>query len=98
MRVHHLDCLTMCPPFARWATGSGGLFERGKMVCHVLLIETEKDGLLLVDTAIGLDDCADTGGRLGTHLPLLRPRRRRIRPNVDVTCPPARVRPEGHSH
>lgn len=70
MRVHHLDCLTMCPPFARWVNGRGGLFERGRMICHVLLVETDRHGLVLVDTAIGLDDCADTAGRLGGHFAL----------------------------
>lgn len=65
MRVHHLDCLTMCPPFNKWVSGSGGVWERGRMICHVLLIETDAHGLVLVDTAIGLDDCADTAGRLG---------------------------------
>lgn len=67
MRVHHLNCLTMCPPVARWVDGTGSFFARGRMICHVLLIETENDGLVLVDTAIGLDDCADATGRLGAH-------------------------------
>ncbi len=67
MRVHHLRCLTMCPPFARLVDGTGSLFARGTMVCHVLLIETDAHGLVLVDTAIGLDDCADAVGRLGAQ-------------------------------
>lgn len=66
MRVHHLDCLTMCPPFARWVNGTGGVLERARMICHVLLVETDAHGLVLVDTAIGTDDCADSAGRLGT--------------------------------
>jgi glyoxylase-like metal-dependent hydrolase (beta-lactamase superfamily II) len=53
MRIHHLDCGTMCPVAGRWLVG-----EPGEMVCHVLLIETARDGLLLVDTGFGGADCA----------------------------------------
>jgi glyoxylase-like metal-dependent hydrolase (beta-lactamase superfamily II) len=60
MRVHHLDCCTMCP-----AMGSL-LNDQGKMVSHCLLVETDRDGLVVVDTGIGLDDCANPGGRLGS--------------------------------
>jgi len=35
------------------------------MVCHLLLIETDSRGLVLVDTGIGLADCADPIRRLG---------------------------------
>ncbi|MEZ4404418.1 MAG: MBL fold metallo-hydrolase [Kofleriaceae bacterium] len=45
MKVHHLSCGTMCP------------FTIGRMVCHCLLIETG-DGLVLVETGLGLDDLA----------------------------------------
>lgn len=38
---------------------------QGRMVAHCLLIETERDGLVLVDTGIGLDDCARPHERLG---------------------------------
>lgn len=66
MRVHHLSCLTLCPPFARLVNGGAApLLARGRMVCHCLLIETDAHGLVLVDTGIGLDDCADPSGRLG---------------------------------
>ena len=44
MKVHHLNCGTMNMPTA-------------PMVCHVLLIETE-NGLVLVDSGFGTDDCA----------------------------------------
>jgi glyoxylase-like metal-dependent hydrolase (beta-lactamase superfamily II) len=53
MRVHHLDCCTMCPRF----TGV-------KLVSHCLLLETDGHGLVLVDTGIGVDDVRDTR-RLG---------------------------------
>jgi glyoxylase-like metal-dependent hydrolase (beta-lactamase superfamily II) len=52
MRVHHLNCATMCPPFV------------GKMVCHVLAIESA-DGLILVDTGLGMPDVATPKERLG---------------------------------
>ncbi len=63
MRIHHLNTGTMCPIGRRFVNGTGGLFERARMVCHCLLIETN-DGLALVDTGIGLDDIAQPG-RLG---------------------------------
>jgi len=60
MRIHHLNCCTMCP-------AAGSLVNRhGRMVAHCLLIETPSAGLVLVDTGIGLDDVADLGGRLGS--------------------------------
>lgn len=65
MRIHHLCCLTMCPPCARLVDGVGPWLGRGRMTCHTLLVETPADGLVLVDTAIGLDDLRDPKGRLG---------------------------------
>jgi hypothetical protein len=50
---HHLNTGTMCPIGRRLVNGTGGLFQRARMVCHCLLIETG-DGLALVDTGIGL--------------------------------------------
>jgi glyoxylase-like metal-dependent hydrolase (beta-lactamase superfamily II) len=55
MRVHHLNCGTMCPHSARLINGQGGLLEPGRIVCHCLLIETG-DGLVLVDTGFGTED------------------------------------------
>jgi glyoxylase-like metal-dependent hydrolase (beta-lactamase superfamily II) len=52
MKVHHLNCATMCPPFV------------GKIVCHVLALETG-DGLTLVDTGIGNADIDAPRERLG---------------------------------
>jgi glyoxylase-like metal-dependent hydrolase (beta-lactamase superfamily II) len=65
MNVRHLNTGTMCPIGRRLVNGSGGLFERARMVCHCLLIETG-DGLALVDTGIGLGDIADPK-RLGSR-------------------------------
>lgn len=58
MKVHHLNCGTMNMPGA-------------PMVCHVLLIETG-DGLALVDTGFGLQDCQDPA-RTGPFRHLTRP-------------------------
>jgi glyoxylase-like metal-dependent hydrolase (beta-lactamase superfamily II) len=44
MKVHHLNCGTMKLP--------------APMVCHVLLVETA-NGLVLVDSGYGTDDCTD---------------------------------------
>lgn len=59
MRIHHLDCCSMSPV-------AGGLINaQRRMVSHCLLIETDRDGLVLVDTGIGLDDVATPSARLG---------------------------------
>jgi len=58
MRVHHLNCGTMCPRGARLLNGEGGLLAPAKMVCHCLLIEAG-DGLVLVDTGFGTEDTRD---------------------------------------
>jgi len=65
MRVHHLDCCSMCPLSARLVNGHGPMFGRGRMVAHCLLVETDAHGLVLVDTGIGLADIADPGKTLG---------------------------------
>ncbi|MDX2086259.1 MAG: MBL fold metallo-hydrolase [Kofleriaceae bacterium] len=53
--VHHLNCATMCP-IAGFMLGGKGW--RGRMVAHCLLVETERDGLVLVDTGFGTRDVA----------------------------------------
>ena len=53
----------MCPPFV------------GKMVCHVLAIETPSAGLILVDTGLGSGDVASPRERLGREfVAITRPR------------------------
>lgn len=49
----------MCPLAGRTINATG------RMVAHCLLIETDRDGLVLIDTGIGLDDVATPGARLG---------------------------------
>ncbi|MBK9072665.1 MAG: MBL fold metallo-hydrolase [Myxococcales bacterium] len=51
-RVHHLNCGTMHPPLGA-LTGGSSWFSRGHMICHCWLIETARDGLILVDTGLG---------------------------------------------
>lgn len=51
--IHHLNCATMCP-IAGFLLG--GDSWRGRMVAHCLLVETERDGLVLIDTGFGTRD------------------------------------------
>lgn len=56
MRVHHLNCTTICPPLGplrRFLVN-----ERGELVCHCLLIETSR-GLVLVDTGFSERDLSE---------------------------------------
>lgn len=61
MKVHHLDCGTMRPPFVREG-----------VVCHVLLVELP-DRLVLVDSGLGLLDAAQPARRVGPSRHVLRP-------------------------
>lgn len=84
MKIHSLNCATLCPPCRRAINGDGGYLESGAMVCHCLLIETAQDGLVLVDTGFGLEDCRSPGTRLGwslqlTSRPLLQERETAVR-------------------
>ena len=55
MKIHHLNCGTDCPYGGAFFDGvSVGM--TGRLVCHCLLIETDADGLVLVDTGYGLRD------------------------------------------
>lgn len=65
MRIHHMNCGSMCPPFTQLPGANGGLLRRGEMVCHCLVLETE-DGLALVDTGLGTRDVAQPRHRLGS--------------------------------
>lgn len=55
LRIHHLSCGTFCPYGRRLMAGVGGLLETAEMCCHCLLIETTQ-GLVLVDSGLGMDD------------------------------------------
>lgn len=58
MRIHHLNCGTLCPHGRRLINGEGGLRDRAEIVCHCLAIETG-GGLVLVDTGFGVEDARD---------------------------------------
>ncbi|MBM7060668.1 MBL fold metallo-hydrolase [Pseudomonas sp. UL073] len=73
LKVHHLNCGTMCPACERLVSGHGSWSRPGKLVCHCLLLETP-DCLVLVDTGMGLQDIAEPRRRLGlTYPPLFKP-------------------------
>jgi glyoxylase-like metal-dependent hydrolase (beta-lactamase superfamily II) len=72
MRIHHLNCGTLCPNGARMVNGSGGWLEPARIVCHCLLIESD-DGLVLVDTGFGVEDTRRPR-QLGAAFALMRPR------------------------
>lgn len=58
MRVHHVNCGSMCPA----GFGLLGVFPPdNRMICHVLIIETEKSGLVVVDTGFGTADLKNPG-------------------------------------
>jgi glyoxylase-like metal-dependent hydrolase (beta-lactamase superfamily II) len=65
MRVHHLNCGSLCPRGRRLIDGDGGWLEKGHIVCHCLAIESD-DGLVLVDTGFGIEDAGDPR-RLGVQ-------------------------------
>lgn len=60
MLVHSISCGTFNPPTV------------DPLVCHVLLCESDQ-GLVLIDTGLGLADYADPAGRIGPSRRLLRP-------------------------
>ncbi|SEU21427.1 MBL fold metallo-hydrolase [Stigmatella erecta] len=55
LRVHHLNCTTMCPPGGRLMDGRMDVSGPAALVCHCLLVETDRN-LVLVDTGFGLND------------------------------------------
>ncbi|MFI0483295.1 MBL fold metallo-hydrolase [Actinomadura sp. 9N215] len=62
MRVHHLDCAPMLE--IEPADGPDGPLRPARAVGHVLLVETDTSGLVLVDAGIGLGDIGDPSARL----------------------------------
>ena len=76
MRIHHLNCGSLCPRGGRLFGGSGGLLSPAPMCCHCLLIEGE-DGFVLVDSGLGVEDVNDPR-RLGFLFNMA------VRPRLDV--------------
>ncbi|WP_367165477.1 MBL fold metallo-hydrolase [Kosakonia cowanii] len=70
MIVHHLNCGCMCPLGGALYDGfSKGLHAH--LVCHCLLIETDRDGLVLVDTGFGREDMQAPQRRLSGFFRLM---------------------------
>ncbi len=65
MRVHHLNCGSLCPLGGCLVTGEGTPFSKVRLVCHCLLIESDA-GLILVDTGLGIRDMDAARERLGS--------------------------------
>ena len=74
MRIHHLNCISTCPVGGHLMDGrTPGVLTRGHLCCHCLLLETSQ-GLVLVDTGLGLRDVAQPRTRLSKFfLALLAP-------------------------
>lgn len=60
--IHHLHCGSFCPVCAPLFGQKGW---KAHLVCHCLLIETDR-GLVLIDTGLGLQDYLNMEKRLGT--------------------------------
>ena len=73
MRIHHLNCASFCPFGGHFLDGMTPGIGSSRLVCHCLLIESEK-GLILVDTGLGLKDVEHPKERITTFSrQLLRP-------------------------
>ncbi len=86
----------MRPLTERLVHGAGSLFRRGRLVAHVVVIETDA-GLVLVDSGIGLADIAEPAKRLGRGFlsaagPLLDPERTALRQLEALGYRPSDVR------
>jgi glyoxylase-like metal-dependent hydrolase (beta-lactamase superfamily II) len=57
MRIHHLDC-GPARPFGGALMDGASPGAIGRISCHCLAIETDRHGLVLVDTGLGLRDVA----------------------------------------
>lgn len=55
MKIHHLNCATCCPFGGHFIDGMTPGIGPSKMVCHTLLVESD-NGLILIDTGLGLND------------------------------------------
>jgi glyoxylase-like metal-dependent hydrolase (beta-lactamase superfamily II) len=95
LRIHHLNCGSLCPPGGRLLGGAGGLLSPASMCCHCLLIEGD-DRMILVDTGLGVDDVNEPR-RLGRLFNvMMRPRlevaETALRQVVDLGYRPSDVR------
>jgi len=67
VKIHHLNCATLCPLGGRLLP----YFPR-RVICHCLLIESG-GGLILIDSGLGLEDVRAPWRRLGAGAALVRP-------------------------
>jgi glyoxylase-like metal-dependent hydrolase (beta-lactamase superfamily II) len=58
MRIHHLNCGSLCPRGGKMLGAAGGPFSPAPMACHCLLIEGD-DRLILVDAGLGVEDVTE---------------------------------------
>lgn len=70
MKIHHLNCGTMCPACERLINGKGSWLKPATLCSHCLLIETA-ESLVLVDTGFGTADVKHANQRLGHFFQLL---------------------------
>ena len=100
MRIHHLNCGSLCPRGGRLLGGAGGPLSGTPMCCHCLLIESD-DGLILVDTGLGVEDVNEPR-RLGFLFAMARPRlevaETALRQVVDLGYRPGDVRHIAPTH
>jgi glyoxylase-like metal-dependent hydrolase (beta-lactamase superfamily II) len=76
VRIHHLNCGSLCPRGGRLFGGAGGPLSPAPMCCHCLLIEGD-DRLILVDAGFGVEDVNEPR-RLGFLFNAV------VRPRLDV--------------
>jgi glyoxylase-like metal-dependent hydrolase (beta-lactamase superfamily II) len=60
VRVHHLNCASLLQ-----IDPADGDLPPSRVVCHCLLVETDADGLVLVETGLGTPDVANPDDSLG---------------------------------
>ncbi|WP_238412305.1 MBL fold metallo-hydrolase [Saccharothrix deserti] len=92
MKIHHLNCGSV----RRIEATYEGL-PPAHAVNHCLLVETDRDGLVLVETGLGLDDVRDPGATLGAawvgmSQPVLAEEETAVRQVVRLGYSPADVR------
>lgn len=74
MRIHHLNCSTFCPLGGHFIDRISHGFKEAHLVCHCLLVETH-EGLVLVDTGLGIKDVFKPNDRMSPFMrTLLRPK------------------------
>lgn len=73
VKIHHLNCGTMCPMCQRLVNGHGSWIKPAELICHCLLIETPET-LVLVDTGLGTRDVIDPRGLSANFKRNTRPR------------------------